>query len=322
MQTLEELRATIRTTQELQSVVRTMKALAMAGTRQYQLARESLVAYTASVELALQAVLRLQRFDATPSSLSSLLPSSTSPGDVGVILYGSSHGLCGPFNEQIVTFTSEELRRRGIAHERCRMAVVGDRLATLLEGGPLPVEARFSLPSSVAVISVLLQELLPLIEGWRFPDSVAGAMKSDPAGSDPEHTSAGVGRILLVYQRDLTATTHQPSALQLLPLDPSWLGGLQWRAWGSCGEPMNNQPLPGLFAGIVQEYLHLCLFRAAVESLASENAARLTAMHAAGEHIDERLSELNALHRQQRQNAITGELLDIVSGFEALRQRE
>jgi len=322
MQTLEELRATIHTTQELQSVVRTMKALAMAGSRQYQLARESLVSYTDNVEKALQAVLRLKRFDAAPSSLTSLLASPPSTGDVGVILYGSSHGLCGPFNERIVTFTAGELQNRGIAGERCRMAVVGDRLATLLEGGPLSVEERFSLPSSVAAVSVLLQELLPLIEGWRFQDSVAGAMMTDSEWSEREHTNAGVVRILLVYQSVLTATTHQPKAVQLLPLDPSWLGELQWRAWGSCGEPMSTQPLPGLFAGIVQEYLHLSLFRAAVESLASENAARLTSMHAAGEHIDERLSELNALHRQQRQNAITGELLDIVSGFEALQQRE
>lgn len=322
MQTLEELRALILTTQELQSVVRTMKALAMAGSRQYQLARESLVAYTANVEQALQAVLRLQRFDAASTSLTSLMPSPPSTGDVGVILYGSSHGLCGPFNEQIVTFTLGELRRRGIAGERCRMAVVGDRLASMVDDGPLPVEARFSLPSSVAAVSVLLQELLPLIEGWRFPDSVSGTMTNGPEWADPEHSSSGVVRILLVYQSVLTATTHQPMAFQLLPLDPSWLRELQWREWGSCGEPMSSQPLPGLFAGIVQEYLYLSLFRAAVESLASENAARLTAMHAAGEHIDERLSELNAMHRQQRQNTITGELLDIVSGFEALRQRE
>lgn len=312
----------IRTTTELQSVVRTMKALAMAGTRQSQLARESLVAYTANVEQALQAVLRLQRFDAGPSSLTSLLPSVSSTGDVGVILYGSSHGLCGPFNEQIVTFTVEELRRLGIADQRCRMAVVGDRLSTLLDGGPLPIEARFSLPSSLEAASALLQELLPLIEGWRFPDSTAGAMKAGPEWADMEHSSTCVVRILLVYQSYLAATTHQPTVRQLLPLNPSWLANLQWREWESCGEPMSNQPLPGLFADIVQEYLHLSLFRAAVESLASENAARLAAMHAAGEHIEERLYDLNAMHRQQRQNAITGELLDIVSGFEALRQRE
>jgi F-type H+-transporting ATPase subunit gamma len=54
--------------------------------------------------------------------------------------------------------------------------------------------------------------------------------------------------------------------------------------------------------------------------LASENAARLAAMQAAEKNIEERLTVLNAEYRQQRQNVITGELLDIVSGFEALKQ--
>jgi F-type H+-transporting ATPase subunit gamma len=54
--------------------------------------------------------------------------------------------------------------------------------------------------------------------------------------------------------------------------------------------------------------------------MASENAARLLSMQSAEKNIDERIEELNALYRSERQNAITSELLDIVSGFEALRE--
>jgi F-type H+-transporting ATPase subunit gamma len=43
-------------------------------------------------------------------------------------------------------------------------------------------------------------------------------------------------------------------------------------------------------------------------------------MQAAEKNIEERLADLNADYRQQRQNSITGELLDIVSGFEALKK--
>jgi F-type H+-transporting ATPase subunit gamma len=75
-----------------------------------------------------------------------------------------------------------------------------------------------------------------------------------------------------------------------------------------------------LFSRLIRQYLFISLYRATVESLASENAARLAAMQAAEKNIEERLTVLNAEYRQQRQNLITGELLDIVSGFEALKK--
>jgi F-type H+-transporting ATPase subunit gamma len=74
-----------------------------------------------------------------------------------------------------------------------------------------------------------------------------------------------------------------------------------------------------LLSALIRQYLFVALHRATVESLASENAARLSSMQAAEKNIEERLTDLTAEYRQQRQNSITGELLDIVSGFEALK---
>jgi F-type H+-transporting ATPase subunit gamma len=73
-----------------------------------------------------------------------------------------------------------------------------------------------------------------------------------------------------------------------------------------------------LFSSLVREYLFVSLYRAFAESLASENASRLASMQAAEKNIEERLRELSAQYHQQRQMSITSELLDIVSGFEAL----
>ncbi|GAH48401.1 unnamed protein product, partial [marine sediment metagenome] len=63
---------------------------------------------------------------------------------------------------------------------------------------------------------------------------------------------------------------------------------------------------------------YISLYRGFIESMASENASRLTAMQKAEENIEERLDNLNAQFNRQRQNAITEELLDIIAGFEAL----
>jgi F-type H+-transporting ATPase subunit gamma len=76
-----------------------------------------------------------------------------------------------------------------------------------------------------------------------------------------------------------------------------------------------------LFSAVVRQHLFVTLHRAVAESLAAENASRLAAMHAAERNIDERLDALRGQFHLQRQTAITTELLDIVSGYEALTAR-
>ena len=78
-------------------------------------------------------------------------------------------------------------------------------------------------------------------------------------------------------------------------------------------------PAERLLSHLVRQYLFVSLFRACAESLASENASRIAAMQAAEKNIEERLDEFQDAFNKMRQSAITEELLDIVAGFEALR---
>jgi F-type H+-transporting ATPase subunit gamma len=75
-----------------------------------------------------------------------------------------------------------------------------------------------------------------------------------------------------------------------------------------------------LFLALIRQYLFVSLYRAFAESLASENASRLAAMQRAERNIEERLDDLGARFRQERQTSITDELLDILSGFTALTE--
>ena len=69
---------------------------------------------------------------------------------------------------------------------------------------------------------------------------------------------------------------------------------------------------------LVREYLFVSLFRACAESLASENASRLSAMQRAEKNIDELQEELNRSFHRLRQSNIDEELFDVMSGYEAL----
>lgn len=316
MQTLETLQTQINSIEDLRAVVRTMKALSMVHIRQYEQARTSLTDYNHTVELGLQALLHHRHFSETQMGL----PLTTTPkhhGLVGAILFGSDHGLCGPFNEQIVTYALEQLHHYQIPRDLRLVAAVGARLIPYLEAVHQPIQTIFSLPSSLAGSLQLIQNLLLTIEQWRFRQPYQVTSTSDEI---TEISHPYVEHILLFYNQHLSTTAYQPFSLQLLPLDLSWLYQLEQRPWNSAAQPSLNMNWEPLFSRLIRQYLFIALYRATVESLASENAARLAAMQAAEKNIEERLTGLNAEYRQQRQNAITGELLDIVSGFEALKQ--
>jgi F-type H+-transporting ATPase subunit gamma len=317
MQTLETLQTQIHSIEDLRAVVRTMKALSMVYIRQYEQARTSLTAYNHTVELGLQALLHHRYFSETQMGL----PLTTMPKHhelVGVILFGSDHGLCGPFNEQIVTYALGHLHHCQIPPDRRLVAAVGARLISHLEAAHQPLQATFSLPSSLSGSLQLIQKLLLTIEQWRF------RQPSHPVTSTSDEMTEiprpYVEHILLFYNQHLSTTAYQPFSLQLLPLDLSWLHQLEQCPWNSAAKPSLSMDWEPLFSRLIRQYLFISLYRATVESLASENAARLAAMQAAEKNIEERLTVLNAEYRQQRQNLITGELLDIVSGFEALKK--
>lgn len=321
MVTLEALQTQIHSIEDLQAVVRTMKALAMVSIRQYEKARTSLTDYNTTVELGLQGLLHHRRFSENSTGLLPFAYSSQTRDQkqrlVGVILFGSDHGLCGQFNEQIAAYALDQLHQRHIQPDRCLLAAVGARLIPYLEAANQPIQQQFALPSSLAGTLGLIQDLLLAIEQWRFPQNADQRPTVDEPADSPR---PALDQILLFYNQSLSATSFQPFTLQLLPLDRTWLHQLEQRPWQSSALPMVGTRWQSLFSDLVRQYLFVSLYRAAVESLASENAARLASMQAAEKNIEERLENLNADYRQQRQNVITGELLDIVSGFEALKQ--
>jgi F-type H+-transporting ATPase subunit gamma len=303
MQQLEQLRSRLRVLEDLQVVVRTMKAMAQVAVRRYESVRESLQDYGGNVDLALHAFLQDRRFRETPDLPPFLAAAHAPAGRVGVILFGSDHGLCGSFNERILERHGEMPRRRGFERRRRRHAVVGLRLAALLTAAGDAGERSFRLPLAVEGVTRLIQELMLLIEEWRF-------------GPEPPD------QILLVHHRVVGAARSELVERQLLPLERARLQRFWEQPWDSAARPMLFGDEGELFRTIVRELLTVSLHRAVIESLASEHAARLAAMHAAERNLEDRLGDLTLAYRQERQNAITSELLDVVAGFEALRNEE
>jgi F-type H+-transporting ATPase subunit gamma len=219
-------------------------------------------------------------------------------GRRGVVVFGSDQGMCGQLNEQIVSFTLQTLKDRGSDVGSTVLMAVGERVPGLFKDSGHPVESVMSLPASVAGITTAVQDILLKIDDW--------------------HETAGIGQVMLFYSRQLPGMSCRPHVRALLPVDPEAIGIGEKTEWPGRGLPTYTMDWAVLFSSLIRHYLFVSLFRAFAETMASENASRLVAMQGAEKNIDERLVELNAQFHQQRQMSITGELLDIVAGFEAL----
>lgn len=295
MQTPESLRRTIAVTEELQSVVKTMKALAGVNIRQYERAVHSVGEYNRSIEMGLQ--IALQRFELPARTEKHILKSK-----LGAIVFGSDQGMCGQLNDQVVSHTLRALRKLAFRHKDQKTIAVGVRAAGQLEAAGRLAESSVEVPSSPSGIGTAVEEVLRKIEEWHFNE--------------------GVEFVVLFYARPVSGAWYRVRGVQLLPVDEDWINSLQAKPWPSKNLPMFTMDESQLFQRLIREYLFVSLFRAFAESLASENASRLASMQVAERNIEDHLHALTSESRQLRQMTITSELLDIISAYEALQDRK
>jgi F-type H+-transporting ATPase subunit gamma len=288
MDTLESLSEALETTGDIQSIVRTMKALSSVSIRQYEHAEAAMVDYARTVELGLMAVLRGQRQAGLP-----LPAANRKTGPDALIVIGSDRGLCGGYNDKITRFALSHMGERPMV-----LGVIGARVAARLEAAGRSADAVRSLPGSVEGLSRLVQSMILELDRWTRDE--------------------GVGEIWLVHNRREGRITAKPQAHRLLPLPDSYLHKLAQADWPGRSLPLFRMDPEQLMSWLVQQRLFVVLYRALAEALASEHASRLAAMQAAERNIEERRDDLQQLYRQRRQETITRELLDVVSGYEAV----
>ena len=294
MDTIESLRRKIEVSRELRDIVKTMKTMAAVSIRQYDRAVASLRQYNRTIEMGLQIVMRHNREDKHPPR--------PSPGRrLGAIIFGSEMGMCGQFNEVLVSFALDRFNQMQTAEEDRAIIAVGARAVSRLEEAGVQAEASFAMPGAVSGSTSRVQELLLKIEAWQCP--------------------GGIDRVMLFHQQPVPGGPYRPQAVPLLPVDLDWLAGLGQAPWPSRVIPTYTMPRPRLVYALLGQYLFVSLYRALAESLAAENAARLAAMQAAEKNIEDRLKELSLQYNQLRQSTITEELLDIVAGFETLQRK-
>ena len=228
---------------------------------------------------------------------------------VGILLVTGDRGLAGAFNAQIIR---EGVRlRREVAAERgaeVSFYVVGRRGNSSMTFRGEPVVAAY--------------------EGFTDRPAFANAREIGSALTTA-YVDGELDRVELVYNRYVSPLTQYVRRHVLLPLqeaevlgagvpepetpgDPELVAAHTRALW--LYEPDPEEALPKLFA----EYADLSVFRALLESTASEHGARMTAMRSAAENAQEMIGDLTLEMNRARQAEITQEILEVVAGAEAL----
>jgi F-type H+-transporting ATPase subunit gamma len=289
--TTESLRRKISSAGDLQSVVRTMKALAASSVGQYEKSVRALADYYRTLELGLGACFREKEL--AVNLVQRKAP--TRAGATSAIVFGSDQGLVGQFNDVVADYAIKTL---AALPGKAQVWAVGERVHARLADAGLPPVGLFTVPNSVQAITPLVGQIQIESEAHR-----------DKGENAP---------LWVFHNRPQPGALYEPVSQRLLPLDAQWQQGLANIHWPTANLPEVMGGGTATLRALIREYLFISLFRACAESLASENASRLAAMERADKNINDLLEQLHGTFHELRQSGIDEELFDVISGFEAL----
>lgn len=292
--TTEGLSRKIAGAEDLQSVVRSMKALAASSIGQYERAVVSLDDYYRTVKMGLSACIR----ESGPMLVADLKLSTKQEG-YGAVIFGSDQGLVGGFNEVIVDYSRDAARK--MPGSAGKIWAIGERAYGLLsESASCPV-LSLAVPTSVDTITSIVGQILIAIERAR--------------------EKGELWEVYVFHNKPKSGALYEPVCKRLLPLDRAWQEKLLSSVWPTQVLPEVMDGVVSALPAFIRGYLFVVLFQACAESLASENASRLAAMQRAEKNIEDILEDLGRTLRRIRQEGIDEELFDVISGFNALAKQ-
>ena len=215
--------------------------------------------------------------------------------NVRIVLITGDKGLCGAYNNNIIKKVVEFIQAH--ASKKVKLTLIGKKGNIYFSKGkyapakeryiPEPVE-KFGYDKAQALVS-------QLIEGYEKGE---------------------FGELYIFFTKFHTVMQSFATSIRLLPLEKDILDSKGELVGEYIIEPSADQILDHLFPKYIETQIYQCI----LESLTSEFAARRVAMIAATENAGEMIDELTHTYNKARQEAITKELLEVISGAEALAQ--
>lgn len=292
MPNLIDIRRRIRSVKSTQQITKAMKMVAASKLRRSQ---ERVIAarpYAGTLEATLASV--AGRLPARPDGAPAhpLLAQREEKKVVLVVVTGDK-GLCGAFNTNVNRAAGAFVREKTAAGVEVGLVTLGRKATDFWKRRSVPVlEARPGLFQ-------------------RFDYAAAAEIARALAA---RFTGGELDAVYVLYNEFKSVISQVVTKRRLLPIELASLGG------DAGGTDYVFEPGPDVILGrLLPRHVEFQVFRVLLESNAAENAARMTAMESATKNAGEMIGSLTLVYNRARQAKITKELIEIVSGAEALK---
>jgi F-type H+-transporting ATPase subunit gamma len=295
MASVQDLKRRVRSVRNTRKITKAMELVASARLRRAQSRIEAMRPYA---ETMLELIAGVGRAAASVRGLP-LLQQREQVDSVALVALTGDRGLAGPFNAQILrrAFALErELRGEG---KNVRFVAIGKKGRSTLAFRRYEVAREFV----------------------GFTDRPAYADAQTIAHAVAElYTNGDVDRVVLVYNAFVSPLVQRVTEQEILPISPDILEtSEEERRDDALRGDFIFEPEPEeILARLLPVYLETQVYRALLESAASEQGARMTAMRNASKNAGELIDSLTLQMNRARQAEITQEILEVVAGAEAL----
>ena len=285
---LREVRNRIASVKSTQKITAAMKLVSAAKLRRAQTAIEGMSHYSDKLNGMLASFL------SSSTGFTTELTAERDCKKVTLIAVASDTGLCGTFNANIINKVRAVLDGYKASNTEVEVYTVGKKMYNAVKKlGYTPHE-----------------ELMPQSSAPQYNDIAAVARELME-----RFRSGGTDRVEVVYSHFKSAAKQEPVSEVLLPVELKMANDEAVAAVDYIVEPGRDELLQALVPKVVE----MRLFTALLDAVAAEHAARVLAMQVATDNATDLISQLTLEYNKGRQQAITNEMLDIVSGSGASR---
>ncbi|MAI24833.1 MAG: ATP synthase F1 subunit gamma [Myxococcota bacterium] len=293
MATLSDIKRRITSIQSTQKITSAMKMVSAAKLRRAQDAIESARPYAARMRATLQEVGSAEAGSSHP-----LFEERESVSTVELVAISSDRGLAGAFNSQIVKEAERLVAEWKAAGIETRFTVVGKKAAEYF---------RRHRPSQISDDRPVGPKV-----NYLEAQQIAQRLMSDFENGE-------VDQVVLLHNEFISAIAQTPKIVPLLPFVSEKVEAEVEAELDLDAAPYEIEPSSEtLLASLVPKAVEVEVFRALLENQAGEHAARMSAMENATKNTEELIERLTLEYNRARQAAITSELVEIITGAQAL----
>lgn len=321
MPSLKSIRRRVATVKNTQKITKAMKLVSAAKLRRAQQAAESTRPYAQAIDEI------IGRIAARVDTKAHPLLKARDVKTVNLVVITSDRGLAGAYNGNILRTAEQWIRRAEREGKTVKVTAIGKRARDnrFLRKYTIDFITDIGTGLSYGTAELLADRVVPRflasepvdVDGDGIPDVQRHELEApqiEGEGGEKKPAPIPVDSVVLIYTQFKSALTQMVAVKQLLPMEPIVAETADEATIDYKYEPGQKEMLEEL----LPRNLKMQLFRALLESTASEHGARMTAMDNASNNAADMIGRLTLQMNRARQAVITKELMEIVSGKEAL----